>query len=115
MNEADFWVHLEYRVCSEFAGMPEKRLQQFWCDGFIPGEYVLNGPSPRINGQCWICDGPKQAAWEFALLLPKPIRSREDIDWGTLLPSENVTHWMVCDERRQYIEIEPALAVPDRD
>ena len=115
MNETDFWVSLESRVCREFAGMPNKRLQNLWCDGFIPGEYVLNSPSPQITGRCWICNGSQQAEWEFALLLPKSVRSREDIGWATLLPPENVTCWMAFDERRQYIEIEPAVGVPDPD
>ena len=110
MNEADYWISLEFRVCREFAGMPEKRLRGLWCDGFVPAQYVLNSPPPRITGRCWICNGPKQAEWEFALLFPKPFRSREDIDWATLLPPENVTRWIAFDERRQYIEIEPAVA-----
>jgi hypothetical protein len=39
--------------------------------------------------------------------------SREEIDWAALLPPKNVTRWMSFDERRRYIEIEPAAAVPD--
>src|SRR5579872_3955841 len=95
--------------------MPERHPQYLWCDGFDASEYVLNGPSPRITDRCWICNRPHQAEWEFALLLPKSIRSRKDIDWASLAPPENVTRWMTFDERRQYIEIDPAVAVPDRD
>jgi hypothetical protein len=39
--------------------------------------------------------------------------SREEIEWASLLPPPNVTRWMAFDESRQYIEIEPAVAVPD--
>ena len=113
MGEADFWVSLEFRLCHEFAGLPERRYQYFWCDGFVPNESVLDGPSPRIMGRCWICNGPQQAEWEFVLLLPGPVRSREEIDWASLLPPHNVTRWMAFDEDRRYIEIEPAVAVPD--
>jgi hypothetical protein len=113
MSEADFWASLEFRLCHEFAGLPERRYQYFWCDGFIPSEYVLDGPSPRITGRCWICNGPRQAEWDFALLLPGPVGSREEIDWASLLPPWNVTRWMAFDEGRRYIEIEPAVAVPD--
>ena len=113
MNEAYFWVSLELRLCREFAGLPERRYQYFWCDGFIPQGYTLDGPSPRITGRCWICNGSAQAEWDFALLLPSPVGSREVIDWAALHPAENVTHWMSFDEGRRYIEIEPTVAVPD--
>lgn len=113
MDEKYFWGNLELRLCREFAGLPERRYRYFWCDGFDPHNYVLDGPSPRITGRCWICNGPAQAEWEFALLLPMLAITREDIEWAALLPAENVTSWMSFDEGRQYIEIEPAVAVPD--
>jgi hypothetical protein len=113
MDEAEYWVGLEYRLCSEFAGMRVRRQQYLWCDGFIPSQYLLDGPRPRITGKVWICNGPQQAEWDFALLLPRPVSSREEIDWGSLLTPRNVTRWMALDEGRQYIEIEPAVALPD--
>jgi hypothetical protein len=112
MTEREFWVGLEFRLCGEFAGLPERRYQYFWCDGFIPSQY-LDGPSPRVTGKAWICNGPAQDEWDFALLLPGPVGSREEIDWAALLPSEGVTRWMAFDEGRRYIEIEPWVAVPD--
>ncbi len=114
MDEADYWVSLEYRVCREFAGMPERRLQFMWCDGFIPCEYILDGPPPRIVGRAWICYGQRQAEWKFTLLLPRPFGSREQIDWASLFPPENMTRWLALDEAGRRIEIEPAAAVPDR-
>jgi hypothetical protein len=113
VDEKYFWGSLEFRLCREFAGLPERRYQYFWCDGFVPREYILDGPSPRITGQCWICNGPRQAEWEFVLLLPRSYGSREAIDWASLHPAENTTRWMSFDEGRKYIEIEPAVAVPD--
>ncbi len=113
MDEKYFWGSLEFRLCREFAGLPERRYQYFWCDGFAPKEYILDHPSPRITGRCWICNGPAQAEWDFVLLLPGPVGSREEIDWAALHPAENVTRWMSFDEGRRYIEIEPAVAVPD--
>jgi hypothetical protein len=47
------------------------------------------------------------------LLLPRPFGARDEIDWASLLPPGNVTRWMAFDEGRQYIEIEPAVAVPE--
>jgi hypothetical protein len=113
MGEADFWVALEFRLCGEFAGLPQRRYQYFWCDGLIPSKYLLHGDSPRITGRCWIGNGPGQAEWAFALLLPRGFGSRDEIDWASLLPPPNATRWMAFDEARQYIEIEPAAGVPD--
>ncbi len=78
MDEAYFWGSLEFRLCREFAGLPERRYQYFWCDGFAPRDYVLDGPSPRITSRCWICNGPAQAEWDFALILPG--RERHPLD-----------------------------------
>jgi len=113
MEEKFFWVSLEFRLCGEFAGLSQRRYQYFWCDGFIPTEYLLDDHQPRITGKVWICNGPAQAEWDFAPFLPHPFRSREEIDWALLLPANDATRWMAFDEGRQYIEIEPAVAVPD--
>jgi hypothetical protein len=113
MSEAEFWVSLEFRLCREFSGQSERRYRHFWCDGFIPSEFLLDGQSPRITGKCWIGNGRDQAEWDFALLLPKPFASRKEIDWAALLPPPNATRWMAFDEHRRYVEIEPAVAVPD--
>jgi hypothetical protein len=113
MTEADFWARLEYRLCAEFAAIAERRLQSWWCDGFLPNQYLLDEHRPRITGKAWICDGPHQAEWEFALLLPRRFRTRGEIEWAALLPPANVTRWVALDEGRQYIEIEPAVAVPE--
>jgi hypothetical protein len=112
MDESYFWQSLAFRVCREFTELPERRYRYFWCDGFAPSMYILHGPS-RIIGRCWICNGAEQAEWDFALVLPGPVGSREEIDWLALHPAENVTRWMCFDEERRYIEIEPAVAVPD--
>src|SRR5258705_7611243 len=36
VDEDTFWLHLEYRVCRELAGMAPREVRFFWCDGFIP-------------------------------------------------------------------------------
>ncbi len=77
-------------------------------------EYALDDNLPRITGRCWICQGGRpQSQWKFALLLPQRFASRDEIDWASLLPPDNMTRWMAFDGDRQYIEIEPAVAVPD--
>jgi hypothetical protein len=113
MDERSFWVSLEFRLCQEFAGLPERRYRYLWCDGFEPKQYLLDNSRPRITGTAWICNGDAQDAWDFALLLPGPFGSREEIDWACLLPPKDVTRWMTFDEGWRHIEIEPTVAVPD--
>lgn len=113
MTEADFWKRLEFRLCHEFWGQRQRRYQYFWCDGLVPFQYQLSVPLPRITGRCWICNGHLQDEWEFALLLPKPCESRDEIDWQSLLPPQDRTRWMSIDEGRRFLEMEPAVAVPD--
>ncbi|MBX3359659.1 MAG: hypothetical protein KF745_14665 [Phycisphaeraceae bacterium] len=114
MTESQFWVHLEFRLCREFQGLPERRYQYFWCDGIDPEQYTLDAPSPRISGRATICNGPMQSwTWTFVLLLPRPVSSRDAIEWASLLPPENMTCWMSFDEDKQSLEIDPSVAKPD--
>jgi hypothetical protein len=113
MTEAEYWYCLEVRLCHEFAGLPERRYRYFWCDGITPLLFTLDDPSPRVTGKAWICNGSKQDQWDFTLLLNRTWRSREDIQWATLLPPDDMTRWISFDEHDRYIEIDPAAAVPD--
>jgi hypothetical protein len=113
LNESDYWVALEFRICREFEGMSENHLRYLWCDGFIPQGYLLDDPTPRINGKAWICNGRKQDLWDFILFLPHPVNSRNEIDWASLLPPENVTCWLALDQLSNRIQIEPTAAIPD--
>jgi hypothetical protein len=79
MSEAEFWTSLEFRLCREFSGLSERRHQYLWCDGFIATHYLLDDPRPRIIGKTWICNGPGQAEWDFALLLPRGFGCRETL------------------------------------
>jgi hypothetical protein len=112
VNELDYWPNLEYRICREFAGMVDRGLRYLWCDGFIPQQYLLSDPTPRIEGFAWICKGQDQERWTFTLVLPRPVVSLEDIDWSSLIPPEEVTRWLALDDVGKRIQIEPAAAVP---
>jgi hypothetical protein len=113
VDEADYWASLEYRICREFARMPENHLRYLWCDGFIPAQYLLDAPAPQIKGTAWICNGRRQAEWVFALFLRHPVSSRHEIEWAALLPPDNVTQWLALDRQGKRVEIEPSAAVPD--
>ena len=100
-------------MCGEFVGMAERALRYWWCDGFVPEEYELSGPVPRISGRAWICKGQLQEYWSFTLFLNEPVESRESIDWDAHLPAENLTCWIAFDDKAKIIQIEPSAAVPD--
>jgi hypothetical protein len=106
VDEAGYWASLEYRICREFDGMPDRRLRSLWCDGFIPAQYLFSEPN-------WICNGPSQDEWDFTLFLPQHVRSRVAIPWASLLPAEDVTRWLALDLRGRRIQIEPMAAVRD--
>ena len=113
MDESNFWETLMFRVSAEFRGMPARELRRFWCDGFIPERYLLDDSPPRIVGQVWICEHRDQENWEFVLLLPHSLRSRDEINWKSLVPPADVTRWMTLDKRAKRIKLEPAAAVAD--
>ncbi|WP_250847049.1 hypothetical protein [Aquisphaera insulae] len=113
MDEEDFWPRLEWSVSGELEQMRDHDLRRFWCDGFLPRTYHLEGPSPRIEGRAWIGDGSTQDEWAFTLLLPHPFGSREEIPWESLVPAGGMTRWLTLDRSGKRIQIEPTAAVPD--
>jgi hypothetical protein len=112
VNEQEYWSALEFRVSGEFAGMPKKHRGALWCDGFAPGAYLVSDEQPRIEGEAWI-GYDNTTIWKITLFLNAPLRSRDDIDWDSLLPAAGMTRWLAIDERRQVLQIEPSAAVPD--
>jgi hypothetical protein len=80
--------------------MEDRALRFFGCDGFIPQEYLIDDPSPRITGLAWIGSVPRQEQWAFELVLPNTVRSLEHVPWHTLLPAEDVTDWLSIDLER---------------
>lgn len=72
MDEKEFWIALEFRLCDEFAGTAERHRRHWWCDGFVPVQYDISSGEPKITGEAWICQGQKQENWHFVLFLNKP-------------------------------------------
>jgi hypothetical protein len=113
MDEKEYWLRLEFRVCREFSDMRERRLRTVWCDGLRPKQYCICGRRPRVVGEAWICYGYDQQLWEFTLTLLARVKSREQNDWEFLLPSVAVTRWLSIDEEHRRITIEPTVAIAD--
>lgn len=112
-DEKTFWVHLEFRIGSELAGVLDGRWNYVWCDGFDPQRYLLDQTPPEIRGRVWIVFGQDQENWEFSLYLPDSHRCREIIDWKALIPRSGMTCWIAVDRKRKRLEVEPSAAVPD--
>lgn len=113
MDEKTFWVALEYRVCREFCGLLERHRRYWWCDGFVPEQYSLELPDPKITGHVWMCNGPQQELLLFTLFLNRAYHSHEEVVWSSLLPPEDVTCWLAIDEAGKAIQLEPSASIPD--
>jgi hypothetical protein len=113
MDERDFWVALEFRICKEFASLQANHLRFLWCDGLIPDNYALDSNDPYIDGTAWmggIGGHPPsyQEQWGFRLLLGRHFRSISEIPWHTLLPEEDVTGWLTFDLKNKTMVINPS-------
>jgi hypothetical protein len=114
LAESAYWGYLEYRVCDELSGLRDPNARRYWCDGFLPSRYILDGRQPRVLGHVWMGIGPRhQEQWEFTLLLDRSADSPEGVDWSALLPPPDVTRWLTVDPNRKQLIIEPGAAVPD--
>lgn len=101
------------RISRELAGMRQRDLQWWWCDGFIPDALEVVGERCRITGKVWMALGQeRQELWEFVVYLG-PARPREQIDWAVLLPPEDVTGWLSLDFETKSMTVNPFVAHPD--
>lgn len=112
MDEGDFWVRLEFRICAEFRGFEDPNLRESWCDGLVAEEYDLDLPQPCIRGRAW-CGPSGQEPWRFTLLVDPRTRSREKIDWLALLPDNRLTDWLSPHPQRKTMTIDPLHGYPD--
>ena len=112
MEEREFWVHLEYRICAESAGFADRRLRGFWCDGLIPEEYDLAGTESRISGVAFYGQSG-QERWRFTLVVGQEAASPRQIDWSALLPSDRLTGWLTPDPQNKTLRIDPRSGYDD--
>jgi hypothetical protein len=112
MVEKDFWLSLEFRICSEFAGFEDKRLRHYWCDGLCPEEYDLQAEEPCVRGLAY-CGQSGQERWRFTLLLGASVCSQTAIDWSLLLPADHVTGWLSPHPLERTLIIDPLSAYAD--
>jgi hypothetical protein len=111
VDGTEYWRHLEFRICRELAGMREKNLRAWWCDGFIPE--LLDATRGCFTGRVWMAHGKHQEAWHFTLVLGPHLRACEQIDWGALVVAEDLTGWLSIDPGRKTMTINPQAAYPE--
>ncbi|MFD0686693.1 hypothetical protein [Actinomadura fibrosa] len=113
MDGPDFWLRLEYRVCSELEGFEDRRIRFLSCDGLSPEHIDLEAPEPCIRGRAWI-HGHQDSRWTFTLFIGQP-RSEAEIDWPALLPAEDRTGWLTPDVAARTLTMSPLASLPDGD
>jgi hypothetical protein len=75
----------------------------------IPDEYDLQSDPPCIRGQAY-CGQTGQEHWRFTLVIAPGIRSRERIDWPSLLPAAHLTGWVTPCPADRMLTLNPLAA-----
>src|ERR1700727_1300551 len=96
LEERDFWVRLEYRVCAEFQDLADSSLHYFWCDGLIAEQYDQQDGELQVRGTAWIGHGDRQERWRFVLQAGQPPADSGGADWAALLPDDNLSGWLAA-------------------
>ncbi|MBX7266479.1 hypothetical protein KIF24_10860 [Micromonospora sp. Llam7] len=112
MDEQDFWLRLEFRICAEFQGFEDRHLRWYWCDGLVAEKYDLLTAAPCIRGRAW-CGPGGQEPWRFVLHLSPGPRTRAEIPWAALLPGDRATGWLSPDTHNKTMLISPLVAYPE--
>jgi hypothetical protein len=131
VEEAEFWLRLEYRICAEFEGFEDNELRWYWCDGLDPDRYERHGGEWHISGRAWILTENKPArrsaaparrrrqrrdsrpgTWTFTLIV-RAAGDRDAIDWDGLLPGDGLTGWLTPDPASGTLKIDPASGYND--
>ncbi|MEV2240614.1 hypothetical protein [Micromonospora sp. NPDC049891] len=112
MEEQDFWVRLEFRICAELQGFEDRHLRWYWCDGLVAERYELRAAEPCIRGRAW-CGPSGQEPWQFVLFIGPGTRTPAEIPWAALLPDDRVTGWLSLDPRHRTMLVNPLAGHPE--
>jgi hypothetical protein len=105
-DERAFWSALEFRVSAELEGDPIGARRRMWCDGLLPGAESLEGPTPTVSGDAWICFGNEQQRWRFTALVPSTKVKNGRLVTDGLLPDRERTDWVRVDLDAREIELD---------
>src|SRR4051794_10628563 len=94
------------------AGLRDRRLQHYWCDGLIPLDFAVSGKKCRMSGTAYFGE-TGQDIWSFVVLLGDETTGWDRINWRALLPANDVTGWLAIDFEKKLIKLNPLRARPD--
>jgi hypothetical protein len=105
VDESEFLVHLEYRICGELRSRGPLELRGLWCDGLeLHGQEEFMG-RVAVFGTAYMMDGPKvlsgDGRWTFRLMLPQGVARDSVSNWRTFLPPEEARGWLETDLQSQ--------------
>ena len=114
VTETEYFHHLERRVSGELAGMRQRELRSWWCDGFLPERFVATDRGCHGAGRVWMDPGNgDQTLWNFVLLLGASPVSAEEVRWAELVPAADATGWLFLNFERKFMKIKLSAAYPD--
>lgn len=114
MTETEYFDLLEGRVSRELAGMRQRELRSWWCDGFLPEKFVVTRSGSHVAGRVWMDPGSgDQAPWNFVVLLGPRTVERDQVPWAELLPAADTTGWLYLDFERRFMKIKLSAAYRD--
>ena len=72
LQDAQFWLMLEYGMSGWFRDCGDKSLGGFWCDGFIPESAQDTKEGIEVSGIAWIAKGRgSQDKFSFIASIPQ--------------------------------------------
>jgi hypothetical protein len=72
LEDAQFWLMLEYGMSGWFRDCGDKSLGGFWCDGFIPESARDTREGVEVSGIAWIAKGrDSQDKFSFVASIPQ--------------------------------------------
>jgi hypothetical protein len=107
LSEQEFWKALQDLInCLPIDnGRPVG-----WCDWFSPKRYVLDGPTPHIDGYIGFVSGRNASSYGFTLILPIAAGSRSLINWERAIRKLGSASWVSLDEHRNRLVIDLSTA-----
>lgn len=111
MTQAEFFTHIEFRLCGALAQARLSEAPGLWCDGFVPESWACGVRPLLVSGKAWF-GGLRghhsvayQEAWTFVLELHCDAASVESVPWAKLLPAESLHDWFVVDVERRRLHM----------
>ena len=110
MTEAEFFSHIEFRLCAELAEARPPEAPSLGCDGFVPTAWTSGVRPLTVSGRAWFGglrghDRSYQETWTFVLEIHCDAPSVDSVAWADLLPAEDLHDWFSVDVERRHVHM----------